>query len=182
MAHGEFSTAFAEKKNWKVDQLLLQALRAVIPVGATVVDLGAGMGHYVAALRDLGYVATGFDGIEGIEKSSGGLVLRADLTLHQNLVLNYGFSWAISIEVGEHIPAEHSITFLDNLAAAATDGLIVSWAVPGQRGHNHVNCQPVEWVCGQLGARGWIINYPQTLVARQLAGKGWRDKLTVFQR
>ena len=40
----------------------------------------------------------------------------------------------MSLEVGEHIPADYEAIFLDNLARHAKEGVLLSWARPNQGG------------------------------------------------
>lgn len=52
-----------------------------------------------------------------------------DLTApHYNLPI---FDWVISVEVGKHIPAKFEDIYLDNLARHDREGIVLSWAVPG---------------------------------------------------
>lgn len=182
-APGSFSHEFAEKKAWKTDEGLLAALLHVIPKGASVVDLGAGVGKYVLALREAGCPALGVDGIPGIEELSDGCVLERDLT---RPVYLDPVDWVISIEVGEHIKAGPDREYLQNLIRAARKGMVISWAIPGQRGRDHVNCHSPEWVVEMVKifdqAGVWYFNELRTQEARKLAGKGWDRKLLVFTR
>lgn len=180
MDNGAFDARFAERKRWRVDDGLWAALRATLPAGVRVVDCGASVGRYVAALRLAGFAAVGVDGTPNVATISGGLVREADLS--RPLYWADPADWAMTIEVGEHIPPAYASTFLDNVATAARDGLIVSWAVPGQRGRNHVNCQTPEWVAERLAYRGWPLALRETARARELAGRGWDRKLLVFKR
>ena len=34
----------------------------------------------------------------------------------------------------------------------------MSWAIPGQGGFGHVNCQPNEYIIEQVEGRGWAYN------------------------
>jgi hypothetical protein len=177
---GEFSNAFAARKTWKVDPDLWRALMAVLPdTPVRIVDIGAGVGHYVEALSLQGHKVAGVDGIPGIDQLSGGKVIEFNLT--KAVGWNPPADWALCIEVGEHIPEQFESVFLDNLAAAATEGLIVSWAYPGQRGRDHINCRLEGWVIDQLGQRGWDLNGDATQTAKLAAGGGWARKLCVFQ-
>lgn len=188
---GAFDRAFAERKTWKINEPLLDAICATIPKGSSVIDLGAGIGRYVEALRHHGYQAEGVDGIEGIEHLSGGKVLEIDLTTRPQPKLIPTCDWALCIEVGEHIPAQQSWNFVLNLVQSAEHGLIVSWGAIGldgkpQRGRDHVHCQIPEWVACQIGRAGedvmhpWRIDTEATLQARRIAGKGWDKKMLVF--
>lgn len=180
MDNGAFEGQFTARKRWRVDEGLWTALRATLPPRVRVVDCGASVGKYVAALRMAGYFAVGVDATPNVGELSGGLVSYADLS--RPLVWEDPADWAMSIEVGEHIPAEYAATYLDNVAAAARRGLIVSWAVPGQRGRDHINCREPDWVAAQLAYRGWPVDVPATTRARDLAGRGWNRKLLVLTR
>jgi len=178
--HGAFEAEFARKKRWKLDPRLWDAITAILPSPPLrVVDLGAGAGRYVRALADLGYEARGVDGIPGVEQISDGWVFQGDLS--QPLVFPKPAQWALSFEVGEHIPAELADHYLDNVAHAATDGILTSWACPGQRGRNHINCQPDNWVAQRYAQRGWQVDEPATVTARSFARRGWDKKLLVLR-
>lgn len=43
--------------------------------------------------------------------------------------------WVISLEVGEHIPAEFESVFIQNIKQHAKNGVILSWSVEGQGGN-----------------------------------------------
>ena len=77
--------------------------------GASLLELGAGMGCYTAALRDLAAhsavgpsEARGFDGAPGVTALTDGLVGEADLTTRLQL---RQADWLLSLEVGEHVPS-----------------------------------------------------------------------------
>jgi hypothetical protein len=53
----------------------------------------------------------------------------------------------ISLEVAEHIPEKYEAVYLDNIFRHAKEGIILSWAVPGQGGLSHINNKPIEYVC-----------------------------------
>jgi hypothetical protein len=72
-----------------------------------------------------------------VEETSGGLVKFMDLTIPQ-----YGlpiYDWIVSLEVAEHIPSQFESVYLDNVFRHAREGIILSWAVPGQNGLSHVD-------------------------------------------
>jgi hypothetical protein len=80
-----------------------------------------------------------------------------------------GADWVVSFEVAEHIPpGAPEVAFLDNLARHARAGLLMSWAVPGQAGHHHVNCRPREYVLDALAARGFALDEHLTAELRGL--------------
>lgn len=175
---GAFTTQFAERKEWKIDAGLWAAITATIPQAARVIDLGAGVGKYVKALQDRGNAAVGVDGIPDVGRLSGSLVMPWNLT--KPLPFAPMSDWVLCIETGEHIPKEGEAGLLENIAGHATVGAIVSWATPGQRGRDHINCQPPEYITAELTKRGLTLNSEATTKARKAAGKGWDHKLLVF--
>ena len=46
----------------------------------------------------------------------------------------------------------------------------ITHAVPGQEGHNHVNCQPVEYWMDKMWQRGFTLSYENN-VYRDIARK-----------
>lgn len=181
-APGAFDHWFAARRARRrtVDEGLLRAVLGTIPAGKTIIDLGAGTGELVRALACEGRQAMGFDGTPGIEALTGGLVKQADLT--DSMAGIPTADWVLSFEVGEHIPSGHAAAFLDNVSSTGLEGVMLSWAVIGQRGHGHVNCRSPEWVAAEMGYRNWVVDDQLTLAARQMAGGGWERKLLVLTR
>lgn len=188
MSTGSFDREFAQRKNWKLDHglwlAILERLRGQTDQ-PTVADLGAGVGRYVAELRAAGYNAVGLDGIPGVNDLSEGRVYEVDFateTPHWETMWGAAPDAVISTEVGEHIPAEHAANYLRWCTEIPASLLIMSWAVPGQRGRDHINCRLPEWVASEVGKRGWVLDHDGTVRARATAGKGWDRKLLVFAR
>ncbi len=78
-----------------------------------------------------------------------------DLTLPQ-----YGlpmYDWVISLEVAEHIPAQFEAVYMDNIARHAREGVVLSWARPGQGGYSHVNNRPFEYVVKLFDDMGLVM-------------------------
>ena len=83
-----------------------------------------------------------------------------DLTIPQ-----YGlpaYDWIISLEVAEHIPKEFESTYLDNIVRHAVEGIIISWAIPGQDGVQHINNQPFYYVAFALAKLGFTHRVTET--------------------
>merc|ERR1719473_1969610 len=131
-------------QEYVLDQGLLQGLlRHVLPLDATVADMGAGSGQYAKWLNDTGLVtAFAFDGSHDIELITTGAVNSA--ALDKPLKLWRKFNWVICLEVAEHIPADLSATFLRNLDEHAEHGLVISWPRPGLPGLGHANPLPEQ--------------------------------------
>ena len=86
---------------------------------SSVTDLGCGTGGYVKMISELKIKAQGFDGnpeTNSLDVSRGLCVGPVDLTKDRFWNVTEA---AMSIEVGEHIPAEFESAFLRNLADSA---------------------------------------------------------------
>ena len=179
--NGSFSAKHAAKKDWKLDAGLQRAIQMSLAGGVRhVVDIGAGVGKYVEWLRDECRVeALGLDGIPGVGDLSNGLVEECDLT---GVLSQREFDLGVCAEVGEHIPLELTEQFIANITSIVALRLLVSWAVPNQRGRNHINCQSPEWVANAFGRHGWQLQWDATEQLRKIAGKGWDHKLLFFHR
>ena len=94
-------------------------------------------GQYGKALRLLKIDWTGYDGAEQVEEATNGFVQYMDLSKPHWLGKQY--DWVMSLEVGEHMPSEMAAALVDNLKRHAKCGIVLSWAIPGQGGHHHVN-------------------------------------------
>lgn len=199
MSTGYFTTEFAKKKTWKLDERLFRAIKSLLEENAdpdehVIIDLGAGVGRYVEALRKAGWRYTiGVDAIPDVNRLSDGLVIEADLTdgsLWERMYAsakgppNWRPDVAMFIETAEHVPFEHHPNMWNNIADSVRTGglLIVSVAVPGQRGRGHVSCMLPESVANQLGLLGCRLDQSKTIAARKMAGKGWDKKLLVLRR
>lgn len=117
----------------KHDESLCNALVKFFK-GKTVYDLGCGQGLYVKSFIKNGLECIGFDGNTVTNKIANCYV--ADLTIPIYLP---EFDWVLSLEVGEHIPNELSQNYIDNLKNLNKEGIVLSWAIPGQGGDGHVN-------------------------------------------
>jgi len=95
----------------------------------------------------------------------------------------HGADWALCLEVGEHIPQEYEQAFLDNVAHFGREGVVMSWAAPGQPGAGHVNCRDQMWVMGQMMDRGYQADVEATNTLRDAATLPYfKENLIVFRR
>jgi len=139
---------------YDTDTRLAAALVEHFGVGPSVLDLGCGAGGYVSLLREAGVNAVGVDGNPEAVYTNPYCGVQ-DLAEPFSMGL---FDWVLSLEVGEHIPAEFQDVFLDNVAAHCRSGCVLSWAVPGQGGRGHHNCRPNEWVEAEMIRRGFVLD------------------------
>lgn len=121
-----------------------------------VIDLGCGLNYYITVLITAGYKGIGIDAVDLGSK----YFQQHDLT-KPFIPKPVGVKNVLSLEVGEHLPSELSGVYLDNVCSFGGD-VILSWAIPGQAGHGHINCQSNEWVCSEMKARGYEIDFGVT--------------------
>lgn len=109
----------------------------------SVIDFGCGRGAWLEAAQKRG--AQRILGLESfVEGETAAFVRQHDLSTPYTV--DAAFDLAVSVEVGEHLAAEHADTLVQSLAAAAP-WCLFSAATPLQGGLHHVNEQPpVYWV------------------------------------
>ncbi|XP_055875545.1 uncharacterized protein LOC106052125 isoform X1 [Biomphalaria glabrata] len=177
-----WSMSSPDSQEHKWDKGFANALSSFLK-GKTVGSFGDGPGAYKSYLDSLGEVRnyTAYDGAPYIEDVTKGLVKFLDLTSPQYDVPI--FDWVLSIEVGEHIPPQYEDTYLDNLARHAREGLILSWASPGQNGLSHVNTKPLADVVLQMNRRGFTLNVKAGELLRNASTFYWlRNNVNVYHR
>lgn len=152
---GWCETSSKEHSGYHVtDKPLVPALAELFK-GKYVASFGDGPGRYKQLLLETGKL-NGYDAYDGApftETTSEGRVVFLDLTLPQ-----YGlplYDWIISLEVAEHIPNQYESAFISNIVRHAKEGVVLSWAVPGQGGHAHVNNRPLEYVVSLMESFGF---------------------------
>lgn len=141
-----------------------------------VVDLGCGEGKYVKALNEAGIVASGYDGNHNTELYQNCKV--HDLTTPLNIL---PVNWVLSLEVGEHIPSEHTASYINNLKRLNRNGIVLSWAIPGQGGDGHVNELPNEEVIAMFPEYSYDKKTSERL--RKAATLWWfKNTIMVFKK
>lgn len=133
----------------------------------TVVDFGCGMGDYAKDFKSAGLKVEAYDGNPNTEKMTDGIGKVLDLS--RPFYLKKKFDAVISLEVGEHIPAEFETLFLDNICKHVRNTLIISWAVEGQGGSGHVNCKNNDYIINQVQERGFKYNLEASEALRKSA-------------
>ena len=133
----------------------------------TVVDFGCGMGDYAKAFKADGYKVEAYDGNPNTETLSNGIGKVLDLS--KPFYLGKKFDVVLSLEVGEHIPAEFEQQFIDNICKHAKKHLVISWAIEGQGGSGHVNCKNNNYIIGQVEDRGFKFNFNDSEKIRKAA-------------
>jgi cyclopropane fatty-acyl-phospholipid synthase-like methyltransferase len=104
-----------------------------------------------------------------------------DLTIPQFGIRQY--DWIISLEVAEHIPEKYEVVYLDNIFRHAKEGIILSWAVPGQGGLSHINKKPIEYVTKVMRDNGFKRDAEKTMKLQTSASLPWiKRNINVYVR
>ena len=128
-------------------------------------DFGAGVGAYGHALLSIDPKLNwrGYDGACNVEKWSDGFVRHADLSAPLALPRT---DWAMSLEVGEHLPNMHEAAFVRNLHAHNCHGIVLSWALIRQKGIAHINAHSRGYLVNALRELGYRLHEPLTKLLR----------------
>jgi len=152
-----------------------------------VVELGAGCGCYTGRLLDNGVKSvTAFDGIKNVANLTSGLVRTADLSKDiRDQIPDH--SWTICTEVGEHIDKQFENVLFRNIVEKARQGVVLSWAVPGQGGDHHVNEKDNAAVKDKMEGCGFRFWEGETSRLRQSltpnVAAGWfKNTIMVFNK
>jgi hypothetical protein len=137
---------------------VVEGIATLIHGRESILDMGAGHGRYVKALRELGYDIKGIDGTPGIEVLSEGLVQEVDLAGGLRIDYVECADWGLCIDVGEHIQPDWEDVFFNNICRMIRSKIIISWGPPGCRGSGHVNCKTLVYVASEMARRKWFVN------------------------
>ncbi|SHH86197.1 methyltransferase domain-containing protein [Cognatishimia maritima] len=119
----------------------------------TVLDIGAGEGNALSFFHRQGIIAHGFDGLP-----RNVLNAKYPIALHDLKAGPYIYPCDLvhCVEVVEHIKEE----FIDNLLKTLINAPIVmmTHALPGQKGHHHVNTQPEAYWIDKMSEYGYALS------------------------
>lgn len=166
----------------RTDMNLISELSKFL-AGKKVASFGDGPGAYKREILKLGEVLVydAYDGAPYTEETSEGRVIFLDLTSPQfGLPL---YDWVLSLEVAEHIPPNFENAFMDNIARHCREGIIISWAKPGQKGYGHINEKPFDYVNKLLQRYDFEWDEAASYHLRNASDLVWlRDNVSVFRR
>lgn len=178
-------------KNFYYDQMdkSYQSACIVLPLlftrfrPASVVDIGCGVGTWLAVCRELGINRTlGIDG-DYVPRNALKIPTSDFLALDLNYPLNISdrFDLAMSLEVAEHLPPERAEDFVSDLCSLS-NVVLFSAAIPFQGGTGHLNENWPEYWAALFRARGFrVIDFIRPLVWTNNNVDVWyRQNLFVF--
>ena len=146
----------------------------------TIVDFGCGVGDYTKKLISNGLECEAYDGNPNTVLLTEGIGKVLDFTFLFNLEKK--FDCVLTLEVGEHIPKEYEKIFLDNVCIHAKNFIIMSWAVIGQGGDGHVNCQNNDYIINEIQNRGFDYDIENSKILRNSSTAPWfADTIMVFK-
>jgi SAM-dependent methyltransferase len=155
-----YSQGFYERRHAAKEaaaEIMLDLLLPMLPPVRTAVDVGCGVGLWLAALEARGVDVTGFDG-PWVDTHSLRIAKerfrRTDLA--RPLPLMRRSDLAISLEVAEHLPESAALTFVNSLTRLS-DVVLFSAAIPGRGGTGHVNEQWPEYWAARFDTKGYAL-------------------------
>ena len=162
-----------------LDKHVAEVVLSVIGQRGSVLDVGAGSGqycHFFAKKRDASATCDSVDGALNVESFTQGRVKWADLTQPLLLDRHEKYDWVLSLEVGEHLPAQYEDQFFRTLHEHNTCGVLLSWAIENQPGKGHVNTHNNDYVTAKMQALGYALDGDVTKRARTGAEHWWFEK------
>lgn len=144
-------------------------------------DFGCGPGRYVEHFRNNNIEASGYDGNPITAKIPNCSVqdLTSDFQLQP-------VDFLLCLEVCEHVPKEYEDKLLQTINNHVNPGgtLVLSWAVVGQGGFGHVNCQNNDYVIKKIQSMGYAYNEIESLLLRsEVTNATWfRNTILVFNK
>lgn len=147
------------------------------------VDFGCGMGDYVKYIKsNSNIICEAYDGNPNTNILTEGIGKTLDLSKTFNL--KNKFECVMSLEVGEHIPNQYEQTFINNITSHSNNLLIISWAIKGQGGDGHVNCQNNDYIIKEIEKKGFSFDKKSSeLFRNNVSNAIWfKNTIMVFRK
>ena len=144
-------------------------------------DFGCGSGNYVRQFRSAGIETSGFDG-NPITKTLPNCSVQ-DLTDEHFSIEPVDF--LLCLEVCEHVPKQFEEQLLKNIDKHVNPNgtLVLSWAIVGQGGFGHVNCQNNDYVKAKFESMGYAFDEENSLILRRNSRLSWfKNTILVFHK
>lgn len=147
----------------KLEDGARRSARVIVPIilelvsTRCVVDVGCGTGVWLSVFHEHGVADT--LGIDGADIDPETLHVPADrflcVDLAEPLRLEDSFDLVVSLEVAEHLAAQHAETFVESLTRLGPV-VLFSAAIPFQGGRHHVNEQWPDYWAGLFKSRDYV--------------------------
>lgn len=152
-------------------RLLADCIHAVVGQQPSCLDIGCGIGLQTARLQELGWSVGGAEyspfALEMMEP--GVECMQFDLTQKPtDEGRKAKHACVICTETAEHIPEQHALTIVDNVASNASDVIVWSAAAPGQEWEGHINLQHPDYWLTRFRIHGWVLDESRTAQLRSL--------------
>ena len=145
-----------------------------------VYDFGCGHGLYTKNFIKNNIMCEGYDGNPNTQQLTDNVCSVLDLSKSFTLSKK---EYVITLEVGEHIPKEYEHIFIDNVHKHNSKGIILSWAVLGQGGDGHVNCQNNEYIKQKFLDLGYHNDIEDENYLRHNSSFSWfKNTIMVFKK
>ncbi len=133
----------------------------------TVLDVGCGFGYSTKWFQDRGIAAHGLEGSAAIAREAD----HPHITVHDfrtgRYVPDFDYDLCWCSEFLEHVKAEYEPCYM--AAMVRCRYLLISAALPGFRGHHHVNERPTEHWIERFARYGFEFDQDETNRLRRLA-------------
>ena len=135
----------------------------------TFIDFGCGLGQTIGYFQGLGVESKGVEGSRETIKNSEykDSIIRNDYTYGVALQEGDVFDLGYSQEFVEHIEEKDSWRIISDFKHCRH--LALTHGLPGQPGHNHVNCRTSRYWVKALQQEGFILDKEISLLLRRLA-------------
>lgn len=128
----------------------------------SMVDVGCGPAGMVELARSKGLEVLGIDGDFIVDRNVTDVVIHDYQEAPYIPEKNYDLAW--TVEFVEHIEARYIRNFVSTFDKCKY--VLMTHALPGQPGHHHVNCQPIEYWIAVMQAFGFEIDVDNTNAIR----------------
>jgi cyclopropane fatty-acyl-phospholipid synthase-like methyltransferase len=147
----------------------------------TLCDFGCGMGSYVQHFKKNNLNVSGYDGNPNTPELTNNTCEVLDFSVP--IKFDEKFDWVMSLEVGEHLPKKFEEIFINNLHVNNVRGIVLSWAIVGQGGDGHVNCQNNDYIKSILHKLNYINDVDIENMLRKSSKLSWfKNTIMVFRK
>ena len=161
-----------------------------VPNSTTLLDVGAGVGVYGAFFAGCGNSLqwNGIDGSDDVETLSqsgprGAAVQQVNLCKGSSTGSTSVYDWAMSLEVGEHIPQNCLLHFLQIIDHSNKQGVVLSWAHYAQPGIGHISPRAGREVASVMRFLGYVEDYNASGMLQGAASLKWlQSNARVYRR